>query len=146
MSHVQAVQLMAVHQRYLQCTSELNQEHEELMSLLSINLHVASLGMHRDPGKGQSAAVQVVERLQSNVQRSSHAFASSVRGCLVDVLKPDQVRVQALHHQHLCTHHPSSEHVISCCLASLAEAEPVSFIMGMDPEVAMLTFEGCVLC
>ncbi|KAK9834713.1 hypothetical protein WJX74_008405 [Apatococcus lobatus] len=115
-SHVQAVQLMAVHQRYLQCTSELSQEHQELMSLLSINLHVASLGMHRDPEKGQSAAVQVVERLQSNVQRSSHAFASSVRECLVDVLKPDQVAIIASK-----THHSSPHPLEECPLYHLQE-------------------------
>lgn len=104
MSHVQAVRLLDVHQRYLQCNSELSQERQELMSLLSINLHVASLGMHRNPEKGQSAAREVMRRLQSNVQHSSHAFASLIRECLVDIL---QVILQALFQQYLCICHPS---------------------------------------
>ena len=112
-SQVQAVQLMVVHQRYLQCLLELSHERQELMSLLSMNLHLASLGMHRDPKKGQSAAYQVIERLQSNVQRSRHAIANFVRECLVDVLNPVQVSLQPLSHQHLCIHHWS----MSCNLA-----------------------------
>ena len=83
------------------------------MSLLSMNLHVASLGMHRDPKKGESAAYQVVDRLQSSVQRSRHAIANFVRECLVDVLNPVQVSLQPLSHQHLCIHHWS----MSCNLA-----------------------------
>ena len=113
MSHMQAVQLIAVHQRYVQCISEISQEHQELTSLLAIYLHRADLGMHCEPENGQLIAYEVVERLQSNAQRSSHAFVNLVRECLVDVLTPVQVSLQALSHQHLCIHHRS----MSCNLA-----------------------------
>ena len=93
---MQAVQLLAVCQRYLQCESQIFEEHQELMGFLRVNLHVASLGMHGNPGKSQSAARRVVKKLQSNVQRSSHAFEVLVRECLVEVLNPAQVNLQAL--------------------------------------------------
>ena len=72
------------------------------MSHLSINLHVASLGMHRNPVNSQSAARRTIGKLQSNLQRSSNAFVSLVQECLVDVMKPFQV-VLTLHQ--LCIRH-----------------------------------------
>ena len=93
---MQAVQLLAVCQRYLQCESQIFEEHQELMGFLRVNLHVASLGMHGNPGKSQSAARRVVKKLQSNMQRSSHAFEVLVREFLVEVLNPTQVNLQAL--------------------------------------------------
>ena len=73
------------------------------MSHLSINLHVASLGMHRNPVNSQSAARRTIGKLQSNIQRSSNAFVSLVQECLVDVMKPFQV-VLTLNSQ-LCIRH-----------------------------------------
>lgn len=112
---MQAVQLLAVRQRYLQCESQNFQEHQELMGLLRVNLHVASLGMHGNPGKSQSTARRVVKKLQSNVQRSSHAFEVLVREFLVEVLNPTQVNLQALssHDHAFVTLHRS----ISCKVA-----------------------------
>ena len=129
LSHVQAVQLLAVREVYLRCTSELSQEHLELMSHLSINLHVASLGMHRSREKGVSAARRLVGRLQSNLQRSSNAFVILVRECLVNVLTPLQVMlassVPAL------SLHTSTflqvYHVMLSCLPK--RAQPVMFIL-----------------
>ena len=95
-SHVQAVQLLAIRQRYLHRELQNLQERQEFLGLLRVNLHVASLGMHGNPEKSQSAAQRVVKKLQSNVQRSSRAFETLVREFLVEVLDPAQVNLQAL--------------------------------------------------
>ena len=97
-SHCQAVQLLAVRQRYLHYKLQNSQERQELMCLLRVNLHVASLGMQRNPERGQSVARQVVKKLQSNVQQSSHAFEILVQALLVEVLNPAQVILQAPSH------------------------------------------------
>lgn len=91
MSYVQAVQLLAVRERYLRYTSELSQEHLELMSHLGITVQMASFGMLCSQEKGRSAAHCAEERLQSNMQRSSNAFVALVQECLLDVLNPFQV-------------------------------------------------------
>ena len=92
-THAQALQLLDVHSRYLCCTSRLNHERLDLLSQLSRNLHVASMGMHCSFKRSQSAANDVVQKMRCNLHGFIDAFVTMMREWMVDVLRPFQVTI-----------------------------------------------------
>ena len=92
-TQAQILQLLAVHSRYLRYTAPLIRDRWKLLSQLSANLHVASVGAHSSSDDSQFAARDVVQKMQCNLYSSTDAFVTMMREWMMDVLRPFQVIV-----------------------------------------------------
>lgn len=95
-TRTQVLQLQAVHDHYLSCTSQLVHERSDLKSQLSTNLHVAALGMQRSLGRSRIVANGLVQKMQRNLHNLTDAFVAMTREWMVNVLRPFQVTTDKL--------------------------------------------------
>lgn len=126
------LQLQAVHDHYLSCTSQLVHERSDLKSQLSTNLHVAALGMQRSLERSRIVANGLVQKMQRNLHNLTDAFVAMTREWMVNVLRPFQVAVITMQTHQVGAHILQDCPVLHllCFLTMLARRSEISKLAG----------------